>query len=358
MGDRNDFVWKERIKEIAPLNGDAMKASKQHWDNIGKPIEGLGLLEDMIIQAAGIIGHENVKFDRKCILSLCSDNGIVEEGVTQTDQQVTAIVAKNFAKGIASVNMLSDYSQTKVFAVDIGVASDMTQEGMIHRKVAYGTKNFLKEPAMTREQTERAIQIGIDLVRDKKEEGYELIGTGEMGIGNTTTTSAVAAVLLGREVEQVTGKGAGLSKEGVAHKIQVIKEGIRLRKPNRADVIDVLGKVGGLDIAGLTGIFLGGGLYGIPIVIDGAISAVAALAAKRLQENSKYYMLASHMGKEPVCSLLMEELECEPIIYGRLALGEGTGAAMLFALLDMALAVYKQNKTFEDIQVDAYEKYT
>ena len=171
MGDRNDFVWKERIKEIAPLNGDAMKASKQHWDNIGKPIEGLGLLEDMIIQAAGIIGHENVNFDRKCILSLCSDNGIVEEGVTQTDQQVTAVVAQNFAKGIASVNMLSDYSQTKVFAVDIGVASDMTQEGMIHRKVAYGTKNFLKEPAMTREQTERAIQIGIDLVRETKEEG-------------------------------------------------------------------------------------------------------------------------------------------------------------------------------------------
>lgn len=357
MKEKNDFQWKESIKEISPLNHIAMQASKNHWDNIGKPIEGLGLLEDMIVQAAGIIGHENVRLDKKCILSLCADNGIVEEGVTQTDQQVTAIVAQNFAKGIASVNMISNYSHTKVFSVDIGVACDLTQEGIIDRKIAYGTKNFLKEPAMTRQQAEQAIQIGIELVKEKKEEGYDLIGTGEMGIGNTTTTSAVASVLLGRDVEQVTGKGAGLSREGVQHKIQVIKEGIARRKTDASDVIDVISKVGGLDIAGMTGIFLGGGLYHVPIVIDGAISAVAALAAKRLQKNCSYYMLASHMGKEPVCKWLMEELECEPVIYGNLALGEGTGAAMLFALLDMALAVYQQNKTFEDIQVDAYEKY-
>lgn len=335
-----------------------MKAAKEHWDHIGKPIEGLGLLEEMIIKVAGIQQTEKVDLEKKAIIVMCADNGVVAERVTQTGDEVTAVVTENFGKGIASVNIMARLAGAVVFPIDIGVKTDIKQEGVIHRKVAYGTKNMKKEPAMTREEALKAIQVGFEMVQALHEEGYKIIGTGEMGIGNTTTSAAILSVLLDVAPAEVTGCGAGLSKEGLSQKIAVIEEAIAVNKPNREDPIDVLCKVGGLDIAGLTGVFLGGAICRIPIVIDGVISLAAAILAKAIDASSVSYMLPSHLGKEPASRLAMKELGLTPIIHGNLALGEGTGTTLLFPMLDLAMGVYNQNKTFEDIHVEEYRKYT
>lgn len=343
--------------KIRPLDKKAMRAAKEHWDHIGKPIEGLGLLEDIVIKIAGMQGTEQVDIGKKAVVVMCSDNGVVEEGVTQTEQEVTAIVTENFGKGIASVNVMAKGSGAYVFPVDIGVARDINQEGVLNKKVAYGTQNMAKGPAMTKEQAVRAIQTGFELVQVLKEEGFQMIGTGEMGIGNTTTSSAVISVLLDEPVEKVTGRGAGLSDEGMKRKMEVIKKAIALNNPQKEDPIDVICKIGGFDIAGLTGVFLGGAICQMPIVIDGVISLAAALLAKAIDPNAVSYMVPSHMGKEPASQLSMKELGLEPVIHGNLALGEGTGAVLLFPMLDLVMRVYNQNKTFEDIQVEEYHKF-
>lgn len=351
-------MFRSIIEEIKPLHQGALKASKERWDNIGKPIEGLGLFEELITKVAGIQGTEEVTLEKKAVVIMCSDNGIVKEGVTQTGQEVTAIVTENFAKGIASVNVMANTAGADVFPVDVGVNAELSHKGVVNRKIAFGTKNMKYGPAMTKEETIRAIQTGISMVRILQSEGYQIIATGEMGIGNTSTSSAVASVLLNMPVEEATGKGAGLSDSALTHKIEVIGEAIRVNQPNKSDPIDVLSKVGGLDIAGLVGIFLGGAMYQVPIVIDGLITATAALVAKRICPVTADYMLASHEGKEPASRALLKELGLQAPIHGRLALGEGTGAVLLFPLLDMALNVYNSNRTFDEIHVDAYEKFS
>lgn len=345
------------IDKVRPADRAAMEASRRHWDQIAKPIDGLGLMEQMITKIAGVQGRENVRIDRKAVVVFCADNGIVAEGVTQTDSSVTAIVTANFAKGIASVNRMARIAGAEVIPVDIGVAGNVDEPGVVVRKVACGTANFRREPAMTMEQVLAAVYEGIRIASEMKDMGYDLLAVGEMGIGNTSTSSAVASVMLREPVEAVTGRGAGLSEEGLQRKIQVIREALELHRPDPEKPLEVLSLVGGLDIAGMTGLMLGGAIYRIPVVLDGMISAAAALLAKGLCPSVTDFLLASHMGKEPACRLAMERLGLEPVIYGRLALGEGTGAVMLLPLLEMAYEVYKENSTFEDIHVEAYEKF-
>jgi nicotinate-nucleotide--dimethylbenzimidazole phosphoribosyltransferase len=339
------------------LSVSAMAACKNHWDSIAKPIGSLGIFEDIIIKIAGIQKSEQVDISKKAVVIMCSDNGVVTEQVTQTDSSVTAVVAENFAKGIASINLMAMASGAKVIPVDIGISRDVAAVGVQNKKISYGTGNIAKGPAMTRLQAERAIETGISIVKELKDEGYQIIGTGEMGIGNTTTSSAVAGVLLNLSVDTVTGRGAGLSAEGLTKKVGVIQEAIRINRPDPKDPLEVLAKLGGYDIAGMTGLFLGGMRYGIPIVIDGVISSVAALIAARIEPEAINYMIPSHMSKEPASVRIMEELGFSPVIHGNLALGEGTGTAMLFPLLDMILKVYHFNSTFEAIHVKAYERF-
>ncbi|MGB8451807.1 MAG: nicotinate-nucleotide--dimethylbenzimidazole phosphoribosyltransferase [Anaerocolumna sp.] len=339
------------------IDHSAMDACKKHWDSIAKPIAGLGLFEDIIIKIAGIQGSDYVDISKKAVVIMCSDNGVVKEKVTQTDSSVTAVVTENFAKGIASINQMAMAAGAFVIPVDIGVARDLKLGGLLNKKISYGTGNIAKKPAMTGEQAIKGIDTGIEIMKELKIKGYQIIGTGEMGIGNTTTSSAVASVLLNMPVEEVTGKGAGLSTEGLGRKIQVIKEAIRINRPDPADPVEVLAKLGGYDIAGMTGLYLGGMQYGIPIVIDGVISAVAALIAARINREAVNYMIPSHMSKEPASIRIMEELGLTPIIHGNLALGEGTGTALLFPMLDMVLKVYHFNSTFDDIKVQAYESF-
>lgn len=344
------------MQHIEHLNEEAMKRAKIKWNTVCKPLNSLGKFEDLIIQLAGVQGTEEVILEKRCALIMCSDNGVVEEGVTQTGQEVTKMVAESIAEGKANINSIAATARADVFAIDVGIAGQVKNRKVIDKKIAFGTKNIAKEPAMTLVQAKAAVQIGIDLAGEMKTQGYHIIVTGEMGIGNTTTTSAIVSTLLNVPVSQVTGRGAGLTLEGCQHKQHIIEKAIEVNKPNRDDPWDVLCKLGGFDIAAMTGVFLGGAIHKIPIIIDGVISAVGALIAVKIHSLAKGYMIASHQSKEPAGILLMEELGLSPIIYGNLCLGEGTGAVLLLPLLDGALAVYNQTQTFRSAKMEPYKE--
>lgn len=346
----------ETLKEqIRPADRESMRRAQEHWMTVGKPLFSLGKLEDAVIRMAGIKGTHEYELTKKGLVILCADNGVVEEGVTQTGQEVTAIVADNFTKNAASTSIMAQVAGVDLFPVDIGMVSDVPSVTKPEKKIRYGTRNFAKEPAMTREEAWRAVQVGIGMVQELKEKGYEILATGEMGIGNTTTSSAVVSVLLDKPVEQVTGRGAGLTLEGLERKIQVIKDAIALHRPDPEDALDVLAKVGGLDIAGMAGVFLGGALYHVPVVIDGFISEAAALCAVRMVPEAAEYLIPSHASKEPAGQMLLDALGLSPFLTCDMCLGEGSGAVAVMPLLEMGLQVYRQMSTFEEIHVEQYE---
>ena len=346
------MTLEETMQKIRPVDAAAMAAAKQHWDGLGKPLGSLGRLEKALIQIAGIQRTGDVHIDRKALVIMCADNGVVEEGVTQTGQEVTAIVAENFLTGDTSACTMCRQCGTDVYPVDVGMAVDTKVPTDL--KVAMGTRNMVKEPAMTREEAVRGIEAGIEMVSRLKARGYGLIATGEMGIGNTTTSSAVTAVLLEQDPAEVTGRGAGLSGTGLKKKISVIRDAIALHKPKKEDPIDVLAKVGGLDIAGMAGVFLGGAACRIPVVADGFISCVAALCAIRICPAVKDYVITSHKSKEPATVMILEALDIPVFLDCDMCLGEGTGAVTIYPILDMALAVYGGMCTFSDNQMENY----
>lgn len=344
----------EVLEKVKPLDQKAMKEAQARWDSIAHPLHSLGRLEDILIHIAGITGNQEMNFGKKALVTMCADNGVVEEGVTQTGQEVTAIVAENFLSEQATASILCRECNAQIYPVDIGMAVDTK---VPRRKIAYGTKNMAKEPAMTRQQAIQAIEVGISMAEELKGKGYGMLATGEMGIGNTTTSSAVASVLTGQPVENMTGKGAGLTDEGLKRKIQVIQDAIALHQPDPLDPIDVLAKVGGFDIAGMAGVFLGGAALRIPVVIDGFISGVAALVAQRICPLSAQYMIASHVSKEPAAQLILKELDKKAFLHADMCLGEGTGAVTIFPILDMAATIYSKMSTFTEISVEQYEDY-
>lgn len=345
------------------FNSKTYRQAQKHWDAIAKPIHGLGILEEIIAKIAGLTANVDVSFNKKCVLVFCADNGIVEEGVTQTDSSVTAIVAANMANGTASINRMAKAANTEVKVIDVGIRDQVKSDQILARTIRRGTRNFLKEPAMTKEEALEAIKIGMEAVRQCKKEGYQIIATGEMGIGNTTTSSALISAYLGIHPEKLTGRGAGLSDAGLEKKKTVIVQALKKygwmdqKIEDGETAFRVLCEVGGLDIAALAGVFLAGAIEQIPIVIDGVISAAAALTAYRLCPYSVNAMIASHSSKEQAQQAVMEELGLAPILYGNLALGEGTGAVLLFPMLDMALEVYRENATFEQTKIAAYQNY-
>lgn len=348
-----------KIKQIKPVDRQLERQAKAVFDAVFKPIDGLGRLEDILCRIAAIQGSCQILLEKRAVFVFCSDNGIVQEHISQSPSEITRVVAANMAAGKASINRMAACCHTKVVPVDIGMQKPV--EGCLDYRVTNGTKNFAKEPAMERKEVIKAILTGIELVFQYKQKGYNLFGTGEMGIGNTTTTSALSSLLLKLSPQEVTGRGAGLSDIGLARKYKVIEEALVFHfgadyNKQEYSVISMLEKVGGLDIAGLTGVFLGGALYQVPIIIDGVISACAAVLAARICPIAKQYMLASHLGKEPAHEYLLEELGLTPIIYGDLALGEGTGAVLLIPMLDMALSVYYNQETFVKNHIEAYKR--
>lgn len=331
---------------------NAREQARYRWDHVAKPLHSLGRLEDLVVQLADIQHRADVRIDKRCVLVFCADHGVVAEGVSQSGSEVTALVAQSIAAGSANINLMAGVSRTDVFAVDMGMLCAVP--GAISRRIARGTRNMAQGPAMTRRQAEQALQAGCDLVGEMKAQGYQLIATGEMGIGNTTASTAMACALLGCAPEELTGRGAGLSDAGLMRKHSVIARALAVHAPDAADPIDVLAKVGGFEIAGMAGAFLGGAAHGVPVIIDGVISAVAALTAARIRPETRDFMLASHMSREPAMRRIMDELGLHPILHADMALGEGTGAAALIPMLDMALRVYHGPHTFDDLGMDAY----
>lgn len=318
------MTLEELQEEIQPADQDVVRLSKERWMKVGKPLFSLGKLEQQITRIAGIKRIACYEIKKKALVVMCADNGVVAEGVD-------------------------------IYPVDIGMITDVKNVTRKNEKTAYGTKNFAKEPAMTREQLWQAIETGIRIAGEKKQEGYDILLTGEMGIGNTTTSSAVASVLLNRDPAVMTGKGAGLDDDGLKRKIHVIEDAIGRYNLRQADVLTVMASVGGYDIAGLCGLCIGGARYHIPVVLDGFISGVAALCAVHLIPAVADYLIPSHVSKEPAAHYVLDELGLSPLITCDMCLGEGSGAVAVIPLLEMGLKVYGDMGTFEDIKVEQYK---
>jgi len=371
---------REQLRQlvITEPNRDIAAAIKTHWDQIAKPLDSMGQFELLTCRIGAILEDETVDIGKKAVIVMCADNGIIAEGISQSGSEVTENVAASMGRGTSSVCKMAAVVGADVIPVDIGMRCDKTPDGVRKERVVNGTKNFAKEPAMTEQEVLAAIEIGMDLVKECKEQGYRLLATGEMGIGNTTTSAAVAAALTGWDPEVLTGRGAGLDDDGLSRKKQVIRKALETyglcrqgqtnpeeksfsqttpTQTSPEETLRVLACVGGADLAGLAGVFLGGAFYHIPVVLDGLISGVAALAAESLVPGTKAYMVTSHASREPAAGKVLELLGLEPVIRANLSLGEGTGAVMMFALLNEALAVYGNPTTFSDIQVQQYTRF-
>lgn len=341
------------LKTVTPPDEAARAAAHAHWAALAKPLGGLGRLETMVEDAAALTGSAAPNFARRAVLVLCADNGVVAQGVSQTDASVTRAVLENLTARRTSVCRMAAAARCEVVPVDMGIAGTPVP-GAVDCRVAPGTQDFTKGPAMTRAQAVQAIAAGIELARAQKQNGVQMIATGEMGIGNTTTSSAVAAVLLGRPAAEMTGRGAGLSDAGLQRKICAIQRGIAVNQPDPADPLGVLAALGGFDIAGLCGVFLGGALENIPVIMDGFISGVAALCAVRLCPAAAKAVFASHVSSEPAAHLVLDALHKKPLITADLHLGEGTGAVASLPLWDMALAVYHGCYSFAEGGIAPY----
>ncbi|MBW9172886.1 nicotinate-nucleotide--dimethylbenzimidazole phosphoribosyltransferase [Clostridium estertheticum] len=349
-------LLKETLQFIEPLNKEAMKKAWDRLDSLSKPIGSLGELENIIAKMAGITGNIHNKINKKNVVIMCSDNGVVEEDVSNCPKSVTATVTNNFTKKITGVYVLSKFSGSDITVVDVGIDADLNNPKVINKKIAYGTMNMMKGPAMTREQTIKAIEVGIETVDNLILDGYDLFGTGEMGVGNTATSAAILSVFSGLEVEESVGKGSGITEEQFINKKRVIKKSIEVNNPDRNDVIDVISKVGGFDIAGLCGCFLAAAKNRVPIVIDGFIASAAALCAYKLNPLVIGYIFASHLSAEPGAAFIMKEIGLKPMLNLNMRLGEGSGCPLAFNIIEAALYTMDNMGTFEDAKLDS-KKY-
>ena len=350
----NHPLLHKTLSNIRQPDQAAAEAVRKRWDSIAKPLRSLGVFEEILVRIAAAGRSEKINISQRALVVFCSDNGIVEEGVTQTGQDVTATVAANLACERATAAILCRDMGVRILPVDVGMISDT---GIRTMKKTYGTNNFAKTDAMTYDDAAGTIETGIALAEELAADGCRLFMTGEMGIGNTSTSSAVAAVLLGVPVADITGRGAGLSDEALVHKREVLTRAVEDRKPDPKDPIDVLSKVGGYDIAGMTGLMLGAAGCGRPVILDGFISAVAALAAVRLCPNVLGYLIPSHCSTEPGAKTVLDALHLKAPISADMHPGEGCGALMLLPLLEHVLTIYKEMPTFEQIEIEAYQLF-
>ncbi len=321
-------------------------------DRLTKPPGSLGRLEELAAWYVMLTGEVKLDLPRAAVYTFAADHGIAQEGVSAYPHEVTAQMVLNFLRGGAGVNVLAQHVGAEVRIVDIGVASDLpVLPGLIHRKIGRGTKNFLREPAMTREQAVTAIETGVTLATEAVREGIGILGTGDMGIGNTTPSAAITAVMTGAPVQAVTGRGTGIDSQRLLHKVAVIEESLARHSPMSHDVLDVLSKVGGFEIAGIAGLILGGAAARIPIVLDGFISGAAALIAVGLSPSCREYLIASHRSVECGHAAVLTRLGLKPLLDLDLRLGEGTGACLGIGLVHAALKIYSRMATFEEAGV-------
>ena len=331
----------ETLNNIRKPDRDAMAQALARQESLAKPPHSLGKLEDISVKLAGMTGRLYNPVDRRRVLIFASDNGIVEEGVASCPQSVTLSQTINFTRGLTGVAVLARHFHTELDVMDVGINADFHQTGVRDVKIAHGTRNFAREHAMSREQVERALQIGIAAARRAADEGIQIIGVGEMGIGNTTTSSAVLSTLLGLPASQTVSRGAGINNEAYARKIALIDSAIARWQPDPQDPVDVLMKVGGFDLAAMCGAYLGAAAARLPVVIDGFISVVAALCAFRLNPLAAAYMIPSHASVEKGYSIAMEAMGLEPMLLMNMRLGEGSGCPIAFELVAASQSVIR-----------------
>jgi len=346
----------ERIKKVSKnisgIDHEITRQAQERLDNLTKPLGSLGRLEELAKQICGITGKTSLTLENKVIFTLAADHGVTDEGISAYPKEVTAQMVYNFIGGGAGINVLAKHVGARVVVVDMGVASDLKPNpGLRVKKINYGTKNMAKGPAMSRDEAIKAICAGIEVFEEELKRGVDIAGTGEMGIGNTTSASAITAVFTGKSVEEVSGKGAGLDDSGLRNKIEVIKKSLIINKPDATDAIDVLSKVGGFEIAGLAGIILAAAYYKTPVVIDGFISGAAALIAFKIEPKVKDYMIAAHKSQEGGHKIILEHIGLRPLLDLDLRLGEGTGGALGIGLADAAIKILTQMATFKSANV-------
>ena len=343
---------REQLDAIVPLKKTHFDEARKRLDKMAIPRGSLGRLEEFAQRIVAITGKLNPEIKQKTVVVFAGDHGVVEEGVSAFPQDVTMQMVYNFLKGGAGINVLARHVGARVLVVDIGVAIDLEpKEGLLLKKVAKGTKNMSKGPAMSREEALKALLVGIDIAHDLKSKGVDIIGTGDMGIGNTTPSSAITAVLTKRELEEVTGRGTGISDTMLNHKVNVIKKSIELNQPDPHDPIDVLAKVGGFEIAGIAGLIIGAAANRVPLVVDGFISTAAALVAVSLKRAINEYIFAAHKSQEKGHRVILEWLGQKPILDLSLRLGEGTGAALGMGMIEAGVKILSEVLTFDDAGV-------
>src|SRR5512134_1667756 len=343
---------KEIIEQIPPLDETAMQSARARQDTLTKPRGSLGRLEELSVQLAGMKADPFPSVERKAVIVMAADHGVTAEGVSAYPAEVTRQMVLNFLHGGAAINVLARQAGARVTVVDIGVAADFEPTpGLLQRKVMCGTRNQAQGPAMTREEAEQALQVGIDVLHGEAGRGLDIVATGDMGIGNTTPSSAIAAAMTGLPVAQVVGRGTGIDDQGLERKIKVIERSLAVNRPDPNDAMDVLHKVGGLEIAGLAGVMIAAASRRIPVVVDGFISTAAAMIAVGLAPRARDYLIAAHQSVEIGHQAMFRHLNLVPLMDLNLRLGEGTGAALAFHLVEASTRILREMATFGEAGV-------
>jgi len=345
-------MLKKTLSKIKPVNPQWYEVAQKRLDNLTKPLGSLGRLEEFARRLVAITENTMPELDKKVVFTFAGDHGVAEEGVSAFPKDVTRQMVFNFLNGGAGINALARHAGAEVVVVDIGVDFDFGEvDGLVSRKVIMGTKNIRKGPSMTREEALRCIGVGIELADEYAKRGYKVFGTGDMGIANTTPSSAIASVFTGKPVEEVTGRGTGINDEAWMNKVKVIKDALSLNKPDASDPVDVLSKVGGAEIGGIAGLIIGAAANRIPVVIDGFISTAGALIAYGIEPRTKDYMFAAHRSQEIGHRAMLDYIGIEPVLDLDLRLGEGTGAALAMLMIEAGLKIYKEMATFGEAGV-------
>ena len=348
----------EVIREICLPDENARSEAEARWNAVAKPLGSLGMFEDMIMKIAALKGQADCRLEKKTLVVFCADNGVTAQGISQCGSEVTGKVAVALAEGRSTANTMARRAACRVVPADVGIRDFQGHPGVRNLRVSNGTGDISREPAMTREECLTAMVNGAALAEKLIHDGTELLAVGEMGIGNTTTATALGAALLGLDPNRITGRGAGLSTEGLERKKTVIRTALRRVKADETDTVGLMAELGGLDIAAMCGAFLSAAANRTPVIIDGVISALAAYCAVQLCPEAVSAMLPSHVSAEPLGSKLLETLRLSAPLQAEMHLGEGTGALMLMPLLDMALEVYCGGQNFEKLGIEAYRPLT
>lgn len=343
----------EILSKIEGLNQEVRDEAKNRVDNLIKPIGSLGKAEKILVQLAGITGNPHPKIDNKAIIVMASDNGVCEEGVAAAPQAVTNMMTTFISKGITGVGVFAKQAGADVITVDIGVIGELDYTNIINRRIKDGTSNIINGPAMSREDAIKGLEVGIEIATNEIIKGRNILGTGEMGIGNTTTSTAILSVFTGIDPIEITGVGANLSKEALNNKTSVIKKAIEVNNPDKNDPIDVLSKLGGFDIAGMAGVMIAGAANKVPVIVDGYISTIAAIIAVSIEPKVRDYLICSHSSNEKGASLASEFLNFDTMLDLNMRLGEGSGAALMFNIIEAATYMNDDMITFEETGISA-----